>query len=99
MAVNTTQAVDRDSLRAAVIVGLCLPGDVLLYLLLSMQPLDGATCIQALCGERGWRRYQGLQPYLYVVGAGLLFTGLLGQYLLWAARTLLNLLPGGMLHG
>lgn len=67
--------------------------------LLPVQPLDGATCIQALCGERGWRRYQGLQPYLYVVGAGLLFTGLLGQYLLWAARTLLNLLPGGMLHG
>ncbi|MHB2051007.1 hypothetical protein [Pseudomonas sp. VEM90] len=53
MSVNTTQAADRDSLRAVVILGLCLPGDVLLYLLLSMQPLDGATCIQALCGERG----------------------------------------------
>ncbi|USX39433.1 hypothetical protein NH673_03525 [Pseudomonas putida] len=60
MAVNTTQAADRDSLRAAVILGLCLPGDVLLYLLLPVQPLDGATCIQALCGERGGRRYQGL---------------------------------------
>lgn len=55
MIVNTTQAADRDSLRAAVILGL--------------------------------------------VGPGLLFIGLLGQYLLWAARTLLNLLPGGMLHG
>ncbi|WP_404701643.1 hypothetical protein [Pseudomonas sp. 3HC3] len=40
-----------------------------------------------------------MQPYLYVLGASLLFTGLLGQYLRWAARTLLNLLPGGMLHG
>lgn len=38
MSVNTTQAADRDSLRAAVILGLCLPGDVLLYLLLPMQP-------------------------------------------------------------
>ncbi|HDS1696648.1 MULTISPECIES: MFS transporter [Pseudomonas] len=38
MTVNTTQAADRDSLRAAVILGLCLPGDVLLYLLLPMQP-------------------------------------------------------------
>lgn len=56
------------------ILGLCLLGDVPLYL-------------------------QGLQPYLYVVGAGLLFTRQLGQYLLWAVRALVNLLLGGMLHG
>lgn len=67
--------------------------------LLPLRPLDGATCIQALCGEQWWPCYESLQPYLHVVAAGLLFTGLLGQYVLWVARTLLNFLPGGLLHG
>ena len=67
--------------------------------LLPVRPLDGATCIQALCAQRWRLRHESLQPYLQVLVAGLLFTGLLGQYLRWAARTLLSLLPGNILHG
>lgn len=38
MSVTTTRSADRASLRSALILSLCLPGDVLLYLLMPMQP-------------------------------------------------------------
>lgn len=60
--------------------------------MLPVIPLDGATCIQALSSGRMWNHYKQIQPYLYVTGAGLLFTGLLSKYIVWASESLLSAL-------
>ncbi|MGY4533614.1 Zn-dependent protease [Pseudomonas sp. TE3786] len=67
--------------------------------MLPVMPLDGATCIQALSSERVWNYYKHIQPCLYVTGAGLLFTGLLSKYIVWATQSLLNALPSGVING
>ncbi|MFJ2366918.1 site-2 protease family protein [Pseudomonas sp. NPDC087697] len=67
--------------------------------MLPVMPLDGATCIQALSSERVWNYYKHIQPCLYVTGAGLLFTGLLNKYIVWATQSLLSALLSGVIHG
>ena len=67
--------------------------------LLPVMPLDGATCIRALSSDRLWNEYQQIQPCLYVIGAGLLLTGLLNKYMVWATQGLLNVLLGGVIYG
>lgn len=67
--------------------------------MLPVMPLDGATCIQALSSKRIWNGYKQIQPCLYLIGAGLLFTGLLSKYIVWVTQGLLNALLNGVPYG
>lgn len=86
------------------IEGLTLDGLFIIGLSLQAQQLMAGDAVMvaglllALSSERVWNDYKHIHPCLYGFGAGLLLTGLLGKYILWATQSLLDVLPG-IIHG